>query len=72
VTYKLPSEQVDLDGYMRLDSELSKTTTGVKSVLLKLAEPFMKKGKHKESVVAIHIGGTYHNPTYAVVPKREK
>ena len=71
-TYKLPGEQVDLNGYVRLDSELSKTTTGVKSVLLKVAEPFMKKGKHKASVVAIHIGGTYHNPTYAVVPKREK
>ena len=71
-TYKLPGEQVDLNGYVRLDSELSKTTTGVKSVLLKVAEPFMKKGKHKASVVAIHIGGTYHNPTYAVIPKREK
>ncbi len=71
-TYKLTSEQVDLRGYMRLDSELSKTTTGVKSVLLKVAEPFMKKGKHKASVVAIQIGGTYHNPTYTVVPKAEK
>ncbi len=71
-SYKLPSEQVDLNGYMRLDSELSKTTTGVKSVLLKVVGPFMKKGKHKASVVAIHIGGTYHHPTYTVVPKREK
>jgi hypothetical protein len=71
-TYKLTTEQVDLRGYVRLDSELSKTTTGVKSVLLKVAEPFMKKGKHKASVVAIQIGGTYHNPTYAVVPKAEK
>ncbi len=71
-TYKLTTEQVDLRGYMRLDSELSKTTTGIKSVLLKVAEPFMKKGKHQASVVAIQIGGTYHNPTYAVVPKAEK
>lgn len=71
-TYKLTSEQVDLRGYVRLDSELSKTTTGVKSVLLKVVQPFMKKGKHKASVVAIQIGGTYHNPTYAVVPKAEK
>ena len=71
-TYKLTTEQVDLRGYMRLDSELSKATTGVKSVLLKVAKPFMKKGKHNASVVAIQIGGTYHNPTYAVVPKAEK
>ncbi len=71
-TYKLTTQQVDLRGYMRLDSELSKATTGVKSVLLKVMEPFMKKGKHKASVVAIQIGGTYHNPTYAVVPRAEK
>lgn len=71
-TYKLTTEQVDLQGYMRLDSELSKTTTGVKSILLKVAKPFMKKGKHNASVVAIQIGGTYHNPTYAVAPKAEK
>ncbi len=71
-TYKLTTRQVDLRGYMRLDSELSKATTGIKSVLLKVAEPFMKKGKHKASVVAIQIGGTYENPTYSVVPKAEK
>ncbi len=71
-TYGLMNEHIDLHGYMRLDSELSKTTTGVKSFLLKVIEPFMKKGHHHASVVAIQIGGTYHNPTYAVVPKREK
>ena len=71
-TYELTTQQVDLHGYMRLDSELSKATTGIKSVLLKVAEPFMKKGKHKASVVAIQIGGTYHNPKYAVIPKAEK
>jgi hypothetical protein len=57
---------------MHLESELSKTTTGVKSVLLKVMEPFMKKGHHNESVIAIKIGGTYENPTYAVVPRAEK
>jgi hypothetical protein len=71
-SYSLASERVDLNGYMWLDSELSKATTGVKSVLLKVAEPFMKKGKHHASVVAIHIGGTYHDPTYSVAPKAEK
>jgi AsmA-like C-terminal region len=71
-TYGLTNEHIDLQGYMRLDSELSKTTTGVKSFLLKVAQPFMKKGHHNASVVAIKIGGTYQNPTYAVVPKAEK
>jgi hypothetical protein len=32
----------------------------------------MKKGHHNESVIAIKIGGTYENPTYAVVPRAEK
>jgi hypothetical protein len=71
-TYQLTSHQVDLRGYMHLESELSKTTTGVKSVLLKMAHPFMKKGKRNASVIAITIGGTYEHPTYEVVPKREK
>lgn len=71
-TYNLENDRVDLGGYMRLDSTLSKATTGLKSVLLKIAQPFMKKGKHQASVVAIHIGGTYQNPTYQVTPKAEK
>jgi hypothetical protein len=71
-TFKLKTQEVSLQGYMHLDSELSKTTTGVKSVLLKVMQPFMKKGKRNESVIAIKIGGTYQNPTYSVVPKAEK
>lgn len=71
-TYNLISHQVDLSGHMHLESQLSKTTTGVKSVLLKVMEPFMKKGHHNESVIAIKIGGTWENPTYAVVPRAEK
>ena len=57
---------------MHLEAELSKTTTGVKSVLLRVMQPFMKKGKRNESVIAIKIGGTYQNPTYSIVPKAEK
>ena len=71
-TYNLINHKVDLSGHMHLESELSKTTTGVKSVLLKVIQPFMKKGHHNESVIAIKIGGTYENPTYAVVPRAEK
>ena len=71
-TYGLMNHRINLHGDMQLDSELSKTTTGVQSFLLKLAHPFMKKSHHNASVVAIKIGGTYENPTYTVVPKREK
>ena len=44
-TYKLTTQQVDLRGYMRLDSELSKTTTGVKSVLLKVSGALYEEGQ---------------------------
>ena len=71
-TYGLTNQRINLQGYMRLESELSKTTTGVQSFLLKVAHPFMKKGHHNASVVAIQIGGTYENPTFSAVPKREK
>ncbi len=71
-TFKLRTQEVNLQGYMHLEAELSKTTTGVKSVLLKVMQPFMKKGKRNESVIAIKIGGTYQNPTYSIVPKAEK
>lgn len=71
-TYSLLTKKVDLSGRMHMVAELSKTTTGVKSILLKAIEPFMHKSKHKESVVAIRISGTYDHPTYVVVPKAEK
>jgi hypothetical protein len=71
-TFKLKTQEVDLQGFMHLDTELSKATTGVKSVLLKVMQPFMKKGKRNESVIAIKIGGTYQNPTYGIVPRAEK
>ncbi len=71
-TFKLKTQQVDLQGFMHLETELSKATTGVKSFLLKMMQPFMKKGQRGESVIAIKIGGTYQNPTYAIVPRKEK
>jgi hypothetical protein len=71
-TYSLKNEKVDLRGHMHMEAELSKTTTGVKSVLLKAMRPFIHKSRHHESVVAIHIGGTYEHPTYGVVPKADK
>ncbi len=71
-TYSLLDERVNLSGHMHMVAELSKTTTGVKSFLLKAIQPFLHKSKKKESVVAIKIGGTYDHPTYGVVPRAEK
>lgn len=71
-SYNLESERVDLRGRARIDTQLSKATTGVKSVLLKVVQPFMKKSKTKESVVAIRMGGTYRHPTFQAVPVEAK
>jgi hypothetical protein len=50
---------------MRVDTEISKTTTGVKALLLKAIDPFFKK-KRKGEVVPVHITGTYEHPQFGL------
>jgi AsmA-like C-terminal region len=57
-TYHLLTHRLDLRGTVHLDEKLSKTTSGVKSFLLKAIDPFFKKGKHR-SVVPIRITGVH-------------
>ena len=64
-TYNLVNEKIDLHGKMRVDTKISKTTTGMKSLLLKAIDPFFKK-KKKGEVVPIHITGTYEHPQYGL------
>ncbi len=71
-TYKLRTEQLDFKGQMHLDTQLSKATTGVKSFLLKIIQPFTSGKKQKGAIVSLTIGGTYHNPTYTVLPTAKK
>jgi hypothetical protein len=62
-SYNLLNEKIDLHGRMRVDTKISKTTTGMKSLLLKAMDPFFKK-KKKGEVVPIHITGTYEHPQF--------
>jgi hypothetical protein len=64
-TYGILTEKIDLHGNLRVDHKLSKGDTGVKSVLMKFAEPFLKKKKQGE-IVPIKMGGTYDHPTYGL------
>ena len=68
-TYGLLTEQVNLHGTLQVDSKLSKGSKGLKSVLLKSVEPFLKK-KNAGEIVPIKIGGTFNHPSYGldVVP----
>ncbi len=68
-TYGLLTGQVDFHGTLKVANKLSKGSTGVKSVLLKSVEPFLKK-KNAGEIVPIRIGGTFSHPSYGldVVP----
>jgi limonene-1,2-epoxide hydrolase len=64
-TYNLLNHKIDLHGRMRVDTKISKTTTGVKSLLLKVMDPFFKK-KKKGEIVPVHIAGTYEHPQFGL------
>jgi AsmA-like C-terminal region len=68
-TYGILTQKIDLHGNLRVDNKLSKGATGIKGVLLKVAEPFFKKKKQAE-IVPIKMGGTLKQPSYGldVVP----
>ena len=70
-TYNLLNEKIDLHGLMQVDTKISKTTTGVKSLFLKMMDPFFKK-KKKGEVVPVHISGTYHHPQFGLTSIRIK
>lgn len=64
-TYSILNYRINLHGRMRVDSSISKTTSGMKSILLKILDPFFKKRK-KGEVVPIHIEGTYKKPQFGL------
>jgi hypothetical protein len=64
-TYNILNYKIDLHGRMRVDTRISKTSSGVKALLLKALDPFFKK-KKKGEVVPVHIEGTYQNPQFGL------
>ena len=63
--YDLMSEKIDLHGTLKTEAELSQTTGGVKSLLLK---PFNRlfKRKHAGADLPIQMTGTYQNPHFGI------
>jgi hypothetical protein len=57
--------RINLHGKMRVDTKISKTSSGVKSFLLKVMDPFFKK-KKKGEIVPVHILGVYKKPQYGL------
>ncbi len=65
-TYGLDEpHRVNLHGQMRVETRISKTTSGVKSFILKIIDPIFKK-KKKGEVVPVHILGTYEKPDFGL------
>jgi AsmA-like protein len=64
-TYDVMNHKIDLHGRMRVDTKISNTSTGVKSLLLKVMDPIFKK-KKKGEIVLVHILGTYEKPEFGL------
>jgi hypothetical protein len=64
-TYNIINHKIDLHGPMKVDTAISKTTTGMKALMLKMMDPFFKK-KKKGEVVPVHISGTYEHPQFGL------
>jgi hypothetical protein len=70
-TYNIIDHRIDLHGQMQVDSQISKTTTGMKALLLRVMDPIFKK-RHRGEVVPVHIGGTYEHPQYGLDLSKDK
>jgi len=64
-TYNIINHKIDLRGQMKVDTTISKTTSGAKALLLKVMDPFFKK-KKKGEVVPVKISGTYEKPSFGL------
>ncbi len=61
------SRELDFRGTLRLDAKLSETTTGIKSFLLKLVDPFFKnKKKGSGAQLPIKVTGTLQKPSFGL------
>jgi AsmA-like C-terminal region len=66
--YALRPETLEFHGNLLMDAKVSETTTGIKSVLLKVVDPlFRKDGK---TVIPIKIGGNRNAPSFGLDARR--
>jgi hypothetical protein len=73
-TYSLLNQQINMQGVVQIDAKLSQATTGVRSFLLKIVQPVVRKKKETGtgSIVALKVTGTYQNPSFLVTPLAHK
>ena len=64
-TYNVVNHRINLHGEMRVDTKISKTSSGAKALLLKIMDPLFRKKKMGE-IVPVHILGTYEKPQFGL------
>jgi hypothetical protein len=64
-TYNIVNYRIGLHGHMRVDTQISKTSTGFKALMLKVMDPIFRK-KRKGEIVPVHILGTYKQPQFGL------
>ena len=64
-TYNLDTEELNFSGTLRIEAKLSQTTTGVKSLFLKMIDPLFQK-KNAGAVLPIKITGTRKKPSFGL------
>jgi hypothetical protein len=65
-TYALEPERLNFKGQLLLDAKISETTTGFKSLLLKLVDPFFKQKDGSGSAIPIKLSGRRDAPEFGV------
>jgi len=64
-SYQMKSGDMDFRGHLIIDAKLSEMTTGAKSIVLKLFDPFFKKDGGGSSI-PIKITGNSTHPHYGL------
>ena len=68
--YALTAETLDFKGQLLLDAKISQTTTGVKSLLLKVVDPLFKQKDGTGSAIPIKISGSRNAPDFGLDVRR--
>ena len=64
-TYNLISEKIDLHGTLKTEAEFSRTTHGIRALMLKVLDPFFKN-KPSGYIAPVKITGTYDHPAFGL------
>jgi hypothetical protein len=67
--YNLRNEAIDFGGHLLLDATLTEMTTGIKSVVARIAQPLFRR-PGGGSKLPIRISGTRSNPAFGLDVKR--